>query len=370
MLRVFHGWWLLVAICAALAPRSADAQDLGNCKTSKQWTIDSLTKDHWKLIGQVEVNCGDQTFSADEIEGFNDTHRMIATGNVVFTSGGNRIAADRMEYNTATKTGTFFNATGTATLKDQTQSQKQPTPQPLERSMFGTQEPDVYFYGEKISKVAREKYRISNGGFTTCVQPTPRWQLTSGTVILNLERYAFLTNSSLPREERPGVLSAGLLLSDQQGGPVDGLPDPDVRLVHDSRPDAEQRVFLGHQSQPGRDVLPRLVSRRPARAMDPSTGTSRRPDRMATSSSTTCASTPPSTPNDDGNVTTTPERTSYQVQGSLSQRISRDLSRARSRRLLLRHHRPADVPAERVQRLTAPARRERIAQLASSGAGT
>ena len=61
--------------------------------------------------------------------------------------------------------------------------------------MFGAEEADIYFYGEKISKVAQEKYRITHGGFTTCVQPTPRWQLTSGTVTLNLKHYAILTNS-------------------------------------------------------------------------------------------------------------------------------------------------------------------------------
>ena len=176
---------------------------MGNCQTSKQWTMDRLTKDHWKLIGQVEVYCGDQSFSADEIEGFNDTHKMIATGNVVFTHGTSRIAADRMEYNTETKTGTFFNATGTATLKDQnTQRPGQPVQQ-TPKSLFGTQEPDVYFYGEKIAKVGNEKYRITKGGFTTCVQPTPRWQLTSGTVILNLEQYAFLTNSLLKVKSVP-----------------------------------------------------------------------------------------------------------------------------------------------------------------------
>src|SRR6185436_3357188 len=103
---------------------------------------DRITKDHWKLIGQVEINCNDQSFSADEVEGFNDTHQLIATGNVVFTHGTSRIAADRMEYNTQTKTGTFFNATGTATMKDQNAQRPRQPPQPQSpKSLFGTQEP-------------------------------------------------------------------------------------------------------------------------------------------------------------------------------------------------------------------------------------
>ena len=80
---------LILAAWFAAAPPLA-AQDLGNCKTSKQWTLDRITKDHWKLIGQVEINCNDQSFSADEVEGFNDTHQIIATGNVVFTQGTSR----------------------------------------------------------------------------------------------------------------------------------------------------------------------------------------------------------------------------------------------------------------------------------------
>ena len=61
--------------------------------------------------------------------------------------------------------------------------------------MFGTQEPDVYFYGETLQKLGEQKYKITRGGFTTCVQPTPRWELTSRSVTLNLEHYAILTNS-------------------------------------------------------------------------------------------------------------------------------------------------------------------------------
>ncbi len=61
--------------------------------------------------------------------------------------------------------------------------------------MFGTAEPDIYFYGKTMEKIGNQKYKITSGGFTTCVQPTPRWHLTSGTVLLNLDHYAILTNS-------------------------------------------------------------------------------------------------------------------------------------------------------------------------------
>ena len=42
--------------------------------------------------------------------------RAIATGNVVVTQGNNRIAADRADFNTKTQLGTFYNASGIATV--------------------------------------------------------------------------------------------------------------------------------------------------------------------------------------------------------------------------------------------------------------
>ena len=53
------------------------------------------------------------------------------------------------------------------------------------------------FFGEKIEKIAPKKYRITNGGFSTCMQPTPRWDLHAGTVILNVDHYTVLTNAVL-----------------------------------------------------------------------------------------------------------------------------------------------------------------------------
>jgi len=185
----------IVVVCCLIVGSGAraGAQELSGCQTSRQWTIEQLGKDHVKLVGQVEVTCTNETFFADEIEIFNDQDRLVATGNVVFTSGTSRIAAERLDFNTRTKTGTFYNASGSATMNAPTPGATHPPAR--DRSVFGTQEPDVYFYGETVQKLGDEKYKITRGGFTTCVQPTPRWELTSRSVTLNLEHYAILTNS-------------------------------------------------------------------------------------------------------------------------------------------------------------------------------
>ena len=186
---------LIVATCVmfdwAAAPSIARAQaQLGGCRT---YNADSPINaerqgDHWTLRGTaqrpVQIDCDEMQFFADQVEVFEDTSRVVAVGHVLFVSGGNRIAAERMEFNTKTRTGTFYTASGSATLGDR-----------VDRSLFGTQEPDAMFYGEQIEKAGPKKYRIVNGGFTTCVQPTPRWEMVSGSVTLNMDDYALLRNA-------------------------------------------------------------------------------------------------------------------------------------------------------------------------------
>jgi LPS-assembly protein len=176
-----------------VAPSLALAQQLAGCPI--KWghqapRLEQVGENHWKLIGSADrpviVDCDDTQLVADEIEMFTDTNLVFARGHVVYASGTNRIAADRMEFNTKTKTGTFYEASGTAHLGDR-----------VDRSMFGTQEPYAYFYGAEIQKLGPKKFRITRGGFTTCVQPTPRWEMTSGSVTIVLEKHAILTNSIL-----------------------------------------------------------------------------------------------------------------------------------------------------------------------------
>ena len=187
----------------------AVAQDLGRCQTSKYEKGDR-TPERTLLIGQVEIHCGRESFFADTVELRIEEDHLIATGNVVFTSGTSRIAADRVEFNTKTRTGTFYNASGSASMGGGSETEAVPAaPVPQEtpglpvpgegaevdRSVFGTQEPDIYFYGETIEKLGPKKYRITKGGFSTCVQPVPRWELTSSSVTVNLDDYAILRNS-------------------------------------------------------------------------------------------------------------------------------------------------------------------------------
>jgi LPS-assembly protein len=143
--------------------------------------------DYCILTGQVELPLGAQTtLFADQIEMFRDTNRLVAQGNVVFATAEGRLSADRLEYDVASGTGTFRDATGLMSLGAQADPRQ-----------FGNQEADVYFYGEVIERLGPRRYRLTRGAFTTCVQPTPRWEVASGTVTLNLNDYAVAKGTTL-----------------------------------------------------------------------------------------------------------------------------------------------------------------------------
>jgi LPS-assembly protein len=146
----------------------------------------------YHFIGDVEMAMDDTTLFADDVWYYSEENRAVATGNVLYVQGSNRISADRVEMNTETRLGTFFNAWGVASLDPRTRSGPAGgvAPPPLTG-----QETDIYFFGDTVEKAGPRKYRISNGGFTTCVQPSPRWELHAGTVVLNIDDYTLLRNA-------------------------------------------------------------------------------------------------------------------------------------------------------------------------------
>jgi LPS-assembly protein len=185
---------VLVTLAAGALPAHAQPSPAG-CRV---WVANSqdllnVNATHYRLIKNVQIDCNDIQLFADEVEVFTDIDRMRASGNVLFVSNTNRISAERMEFNTKTKTGTFYVASGIANMESRG----------IDRSLFGSQEPDAYFWGETIEKLGPRTYRVTHGGFTTCVQPTPRWEMAATSVTLTLEKRAVLTNMVLKVKDVP-----------------------------------------------------------------------------------------------------------------------------------------------------------------------
>ena len=185
----------VLCTCALLisAPPS-HAQEVGSFKTSSGSRVFNRESNSWKLSENVEVEDGDTRIFADEAEFFVDEDRLLLRGNVTVHQSTGQISADRAEFNVKTRLGTFHNASGIATLKPPVQ---RPRPGMVAMPVVTGQDTDVYFFGETVEKIGPKKYRITKGGFTTCVQPTPRWDLHADTVVLNVEHYTMLRNAVL-----------------------------------------------------------------------------------------------------------------------------------------------------------------------------
>jgi LPS-assembly protein len=190
---------LPLVLFGIVRPAAAQQPDLAGCKDPR---IENLTGIQFPVKDEqgveqtrmiltgtpqrpVRVDCDEMHLTADQMEVF-DRHIVVATGNVLFEDDTNRIAAERLQFDTKTRTGVFYQAAGSVTIADR-----------AEKSFFGTQEPDARFEGEEIHKLGPDTYKVVRGAFTTCMQPTPRWQMVAGSVTLRVDHHAILTNALL-----------------------------------------------------------------------------------------------------------------------------------------------------------------------------
>jgi LPS-assembly protein len=187
--RIFASALAFVLVAASSAAQQSGVPE--NTKSDRR-ELTNEQKD-WHFDGHVEIDLGnDSSLFADDVRFKTEGDSALATGNVVFAQGTNRITAERAEFNTETRLGTFYNAWGVATV--------QPPRQAARAGVFAPppmtgQDTFVYFFGESIEKIGPKKYKITKGGFTTCVQPTPRWNLEADTMILNVDHYTILRDA-------------------------------------------------------------------------------------------------------------------------------------------------------------------------------
>lgn len=176
------------------AAGAQQAQQPVNDTTISQSRVYDRQNNHWHFIGQVELVSGDSQIFADDIEAWLNEDRVVASGNVLFVQGNNRIAADRAVFNSKTRLGTFYHASGIANIQPPRQTAAAGG---VIAPQLSGQDTDVYFFGDEVEKVGPKKYKITNGGFSTCVQPTPRWNLSAKTIDLNIDHYTLLTQALL-----------------------------------------------------------------------------------------------------------------------------------------------------------------------------
>ena len=111
------------------------------------------------------------------------------------------------------------------------------------RARSATQEPNAFFWGDELHQLGPKKYRIVRGGFTACVQPTPRWEVGVGFDHAQPRRLRAADERGLPGQGRAADVPADLLLPDAGGRPVDRLPDADLRPATLRGPDRCNAFF-------------------------------------------------------------------------------------------------------------------------------
>ncbi|MEO5895963.1 MAG: putative LPS assembly protein LptD [Vicinamibacterales bacterium] len=181
---------LFALCCVFFTPSLSRAQSISGCnkERAEHGRLELIDPSHQRLTGTVErpvqIECDDMQLFADTVDLYRKEGRVTAEGHVTFVSGANRIAAERMEFDTRTKMGTFYVASGTSVMRPGTPGET-----------AGGQEPYAYFWGDELHKIGPKKYRIVRGGFTACVQPTPRWEVSSGTLTLEVDDHVLLKNA-------------------------------------------------------------------------------------------------------------------------------------------------------------------------------
>ena len=95
------------AACAAQPPRAVAQQPAPRTDTTIADRHDVINDKEHHYIGKVEFDAGDSKLYADDVWYYVDQNRAVATGNVVFRQGTNQISADRAEFDTKTRLGTW-----------------------------------------------------------------------------------------------------------------------------------------------------------------------------------------------------------------------------------------------------------------------
>ncbi len=190
---------LFLLVVALVWPATTSAQQItvGGCT----FVFDSIAsvadpKDEKKVLrveyrglgGQpVEAKCPDAQVFAQEIDYSDAENRLDLRGQVVFQQAGARITAATGTFDLKTRNAVFEQASGTLLLTDRQ----------LDRTLFGAMEPEAFFTADRIEKTGPRTYKLVNPTFTTCVQPSRRWQIKAGSMTLTIDRYAVMRNAVL-----------------------------------------------------------------------------------------------------------------------------------------------------------------------------
>jgi LPS-assembly protein len=147
----------------------------------------------YKLHGNVRIDYGVYTLSADDITYNSDTGEVEAAGHLLLEGGANdeHIQASRGKYNTQSETGSFEHVTGSLGVKTI-----------KHHTAFTTSNP-FFFAGRIVQKTAPDHYIVIDGTVTTCELPRPKWEFSSHKVEVEVGGNARIYHSDFRIEGIP-----------------------------------------------------------------------------------------------------------------------------------------------------------------------
>src|SRR3954447_26077902 len=148
---------------------------------------DEYVRDEYAIFEKdVLVEYQDIQIHADKITANLKTKDVVAEGHVILDQGPTRLTGDHIVFNLDSKTGTFFNATGS--LK-----------------------PDMYFVGDKIERLSEDHYRLTNGMFTSCDLDKPAWSFHVSEADVTLDDYAHMKDVTFRAHDVPLIFTPRLV---------------------------------------------------------------------------------------------------------------------------------------------------------------
>jgi LPS-assembly protein len=122
----------------------------GGVATGTAGNLEYVREDYVVASGGVELQYQDLQFQGQKVTVDLKTEQVTAEGDVIIDQGPKRLVGDTLVFDLATKTGTVTNAKAFV-------------------------DPDIFFEGEIIKKVAEDTYEVTDGMVTSCIDDNPDW---------------------------------------------------------------------------------------------------------------------------------------------------------------------------------------------------
>ncbi len=168
----------------------------GSTVTGQAREVSTDGSGKWQVFGVEEILYQDISIKADQIDFDSETQDVVASGNVVFDQGPERLTGDSLEINLETELGRIINATGNS----------------------GT---DYFFTGREVIKTGENQYRILDGAFSSCEGEVPAWSFRTRRADVTLGGYAKVRGATFRAKKLPLLYSPYILwpvMSDRTSG--------------------------------------------------------------------------------------------------------------------------------------------------------